>query len=182
MGFNDIRFGADLRVHNSVIENFASASGTFGYSNLERYLFDLPPDVIDHIVHLTYARIGSWSPDAYIRCVKDDLRSVAGAPAMGDTPEDQRLPAGSELLRITSTDPYWVHYDHVSRETLFEVASGSLEGERLIAVTFGHSALLPGFAGELIVPDHPPARDPAVADQLLAAGWAAVRRGLPCEG
>jgi len=49
-------------------------------------------------------------------------------------------------------------------------------------VTFGHSALLPGFAGELIVPDHPPARDPAVADQLLAAGWAAVRRGLPCEG
>ena len=106
----------------------------------------------------------------------------AGAPAMGDTPEDQRLPAGSELLRVTSTDPYWVHYDHVSRETLFQVASGPLEGERLIAVTFGHSALLPGFAGELIVPDHPPARDPAVADQLLAAGWAAVRRGLPCEG
>src|SRR5437667_518390 len=106
----------------------------------------------------------------------------AEAPAMGDTPEDTRLPAGSELLRVTSTDPYWVPYDHVSRETLFEVASGPLEGERLIAVTFGHSALLPGFAGELIVPDHPPSRDPAVADQLLAAGWAAVRRGLPCEG
>jgi hypothetical protein len=106
----------------------------------------------------------------------------AGAPAMGDTPEHQRLPAGSELLRVTSTDPYWVHYDHLSRETLFQVASGPLEGERLIAVTFGHSALLPGMAGALIVPDHPPTRDPAVADRLLAAGWAAVRRGLPYEG
>jgi hypothetical protein len=105
----------------------------------------------------------------------------AGAPAMGATPDAQRLPAGSELIRIASTDPYWVHYDHVSRETLFQVASGPLEGERIVAVTFGHSALLPGFAGALIVPDHPPAHDPAVADHLLVAGWAAVRRGLPHE-
>jgi len=105
----------------------------------------------------------------------------AGAPALPATPDDQRLPAGSELLRIASTDPYWVHYDHVNRETLFQVASGPLEGERLVAVTFGHSALLPGLAGALIVPDHPPARDPAIADRLLAAGWAAVRRGLPHE-
>jgi len=107
--------------------------------------------------------------------------SFAGAPAMGATRDDQRLPSGSELVRIASTDPYWVHYDHVSRETLFQVASGPLEGERLVAVTFGHSPLLPGFAGALVVPDHPPARDPAVADRLLAAGWAAVRRGLPYE-
>jgi hypothetical protein len=105
----------------------------------------------------------------------------AGAPALGATRDDQRLPLGSELLRITSTDPYWVHYDHVNRETLFQVASGPLEGERVVAVTFGHSALLPGLAGALIVPDHPPARDPAVVDRLLAAGWAAVRRGLPYE-
>jgi hypothetical protein len=105
----------------------------------------------------------------------------AGAPALGDTQEDQRLPAGTELIRVTSTDPYWVHYEHVSRETLFQVASGPMEGEHLVAVTFGHSALLPGLAGALIVPDHPPARDPVVADRILAAGWAAVRRGLPHE-
>jgi hypothetical protein len=106
----------------------------------------------------------------------------AGAPALEATPDDQRLPAGTELLRVASTDPYWVHYDHVSRETLFRIMNGPLQGGSLIAVTFGHSALLPGLAGALIAPDHPPAGDPAVAVRLLAAGWAAVRRGLPYEG
>jgi hypothetical protein len=44
MGSNDLRFGVDVRWVNSVIGRFASNSGAFGYSSLERYLLDLPPD------------------------------------------------------------------------------------------------------------------------------------------
>jgi hypothetical protein len=130
------------------------------------------------------ARPASWWEDwnaAMERRHQAKPMWFAGAPALGDTRDDQRLVTGSELIRVTSTDPYWVHYEHVSRETLFQIASGPLEGQHLVAVTFGHSALLPGLAGALIVPDHPPARDPSVADRMLAAGWAAVRRGLPHE-
>jgi hypothetical protein len=33
----------------------------------------------------------------------------------------------------------------------------------------------------LVVPDHPPSRDPQVVIRLLAAGWAALERSLPFE-
>jgi hypothetical protein len=105
----------------------------------------------------------------------------AGTPANGATRPDRRLKAGTRLTRIAATDPFWVHYDAVARETLFRIASGRHEGDTLIAVTFGPSPLLPGLAGALIVPDHPPVRDAVVAARLLAAGWAAVERGLPYE-
>lgn len=105
----------------------------------------------------------------------------AGTPANAATRPDRRLKAGTRLTRVTATDPYWVHYDAVPREMLFRIASGRHTGDTLIAVTFGSSPLLPGLAGALIVPDHPPVHDPMVAERLLAAGWAAVERGLPYE-
>jgi hypothetical protein len=105
----------------------------------------------------------------------------AGTPANPATRPDRRLRAGTRLNRITATDPFWVHYDVVPRETLFRIASGRHEGDTLIAVTFGPSPLLPGLAGALIAPDHPPVRDAGVAARFLAAGWAAVERGLPHE-
>jgi hypothetical protein len=105
----------------------------------------------------------------------------AGTPANAATRPDRRLKRGTLLTRITSTDPFWVHYDAVPRETLFRIATGRHEGDALIAVTFGSSPLLPGLAGALIVPDHPPVHDAMVANRFLAAGWAAVERGLPHE-
>ena len=45
IGANDIRFGIDVRKLQSVLGNFGSESGTFGFSTLERVLLDLPPDV-----------------------------------------------------------------------------------------------------------------------------------------
>jgi hypothetical protein len=106
----------------------------------------------------------------------------AGAPALVGTGEDRRLRAGSGLRRVTVTDPHLVHHDVVGQESLFRIADGPRAGDALIAATFGVSPLLPGLAGVLIAPDHPPVRDPAVAVRLLVAGWAAVERGLPYEG
>jgi hypothetical protein len=107
--------------------------------------------------------------------------SYAGAPALIGTTQDLRLRAGTRLERVTVTDPELVHHDIYSQETLFRVLSGPRAGEALIAATFGLSPLLPGLAGSLIAPDHPPVRDPAVAVRMLVAGWAAVERGLPYE-
>jgi hypothetical protein len=106
----------------------------------------------------------------------------AGTPALVGTGEDRRLRAGTSLRRVTVTDPQLVHHDVVGQETLFRIADGPRAGDALIAATFGVSPLLPGLAGVLIAPDHPPVRDPAVAVRLLVAGWAAVERGLPYEG
>lgn len=92
------------------------------------------------------------------------------------------MDAGTRLTRMTATDPYWVHYDTMDQEVLYRVESGPYQGDVLIAVSFGLSPLLPGLAGALIAPDHPPVRDPDVAKRLLAVGWATVERGLPFEG
>jgi hypothetical protein len=105
----------------------------------------------------------------------------AGAPALPVTPDERRLRAGTPLRRVASTDPYWVAYDGAPQETLYRVGDGPLAGSFVIAVSFGHAPLLPALAGALLAPDHPPARDPAVAVRMLAAGWAAVERGLPYE-
>lgn len=124
---------------------------------------------------------GSWN-----ETLQRDLRSVqvwyAGSPRLPGTPAARHLEAGTRLTRVTQTDPFWVHYESMYEETLFRIDSGPYEGEALIAVTFGLSPLLPGLAGALITPDHPPARDPGLAIRLLAAGWAMVERGLPFEG
>jgi hypothetical protein len=118
--------------------------------------------------------------------LQDDLSAVrvwyAGSPRLMETPAERQLGAGTRLLRVTVTDPYWVHYDTSYQETLYRIESGPHEGEALIAASFGLSPLLPGLAGVLIAPDHPPARDPAVAIRMLTAGWASVERGLPFEG
>ena len=115
-----------------------------------------------------------------------DLRAVrvwyAGSPMLPDTPAPRQMRAGTRLMRVTSTDPYWVHYDTMDQEALYRIESGPYEGDALIAASFGLSPLLPGLAGALIAPDHPPVRDPEVATRLLAAGWATVERGLPFEG
>jgi hypothetical protein len=115
-----------------------------------------------------------------------DLRSTrvwyAGSPHLPGTPANRALPAGTRLRRMATTDPYWVHYDTMDQEVLFLIESGPHEGEALIAVSFGLSPLLPGLAGALIAPDHPPVRDPEVGTRLLAVGWATVERGLPFEG
>lgn len=123
---------------------------------------------------------GSWNDS-----LQRDHRGLhvwyAGAPLLPDTPDARRLRAGTEIELITHTDPFWVHYDTVDQETLFRIRSGPYGGDDLITASFGLSPLLPGLAGTLIAPDHPPARDPAVAMRLLTAGWAAVERGLPFE-
>ncbi len=103
----------------------------------------------------------------------------AGAPANPWT--EAVLGAGTRLRRLTVTDPEYVHYDGAPQETLFRVEEGPYRGDALIAVSFGLSPLLPGLAGVLIAPDHPPVRDTAVGVRMLAAGWAAVERGLPHE-
>jgi hypothetical protein len=41
---HDLRFGADIRVLHSILGNFGSAGGAFGFSSLDRFLLDLPPD------------------------------------------------------------------------------------------------------------------------------------------
>ena len=105
----------------------------------------------------------------------------AGAPAMPMTPATRRLTGGTSLRRVTASDPHGVVYDGAPQETLFRIEDGPLAGDALVAVTFGHSPLLPAFSGVLLAPDHPPARDRRVAVRLLAAGWAAVERGLPFE-
>jgi hypothetical protein len=103
----------------------------------------------------------------------------AGAPANPWT--DVRLTAGTRLLRLTVTDPQFVHYDGAPQETLFRIEDGEHRGDALIAISFGLSPLLPGLAGVLIAPDHPPVRDTRVGVRILAAGWSAVERGLPHE-
>lgn len=105
----------------------------------------------------------------------------AGAPAMPLTPPARRLMAGTRLERIAITDPHWVTYDGAAQETLFRIVDGDLAGDSLVVITFGHAPLLPALAGTLVAPDHPPALDPQIAVRLLAAGWAAVERGLPFE-
>lgn len=105
----------------------------------------------------------------------------AGAPAMPLTPIERRLAAGTRLRRITSTDPFWVAYDGAPLETLYAIQDGPLAGASLVAVSFGPAPLLPALAGVLVATDHPPSRDPQIAVRLLAAGWAAVERGLPFE-
>ena len=105
----------------------------------------------------------------------------AGAPAMPVTPNQRRLAAGTSLRRIASTDPARIAHDRTAEESLYEIGAGPFASDSLVAVSFGPSPLLPGLAGALIAPDHPPARDPQVAIRLLAAGWSAVERGLPFE-
>lgn len=105
----------------------------------------------------------------------------AGAPAMPMTPRPRRLASGTRLLRIAVTDPRWVTYHDAPQETLYRIMNGRHRGDSLVAITFGPSALLPSLAGALIAPDHPPVLDPQVAIGMLAAGWAAVERGLPHE-
>lgn len=105
----------------------------------------------------------------------------AGSPTLPLTPRTLRVTTGTRLLRVAATDPYWMAYDGAPQETLFRIEEGPHAGASLVAVTFGHTALLPALAGSLIAPDHAPNRDPAVAIRTLAAGWAAVERGLPYE-
>jgi hypothetical protein len=105
----------------------------------------------------------------------------AGAPAMPLTPPSHRLVAGTRVRRIATTDPHLVAYDGVGQETLFSIEDGDHAGSSLVTVSFGHAPLLPALAGVLVAPDHPPVLDPPVAVRLLAAGWAAVERGLPHE-
>lgn len=93
----------------------------------------------------------------------------------------RRLPAGTRLRRLATTDPAWVTYDGRAQETLYSIIGGAMAGQSLIAVTFGPAPLLPALAGVLIAPDHPPAHDANVVVRMLAAGWAAVERGLPYE-
>ncbi len=103
----------------------------------------------------------------------------AGSPSNPWTAE--RLTAGTRLRRLTVTDPQFVHYDGAVQETLFRIEDGPQRGDALIAISFGLSPLLPGLAGALIAPDHPPVRDTSVRVRMLAAGWSAVERGLPHE-
>jgi hypothetical protein len=103
----------------------------------------------------------------------------AGSPANPWT--GVRLRAGTRLRRLTVTDPQFIHYDGAPQETLFRIEGGEHRGDALVAVTFGLSPLLPGLAGALIAPDHPPVRDQQVGVRMLAAGWSAVERGLPHE-
>ena len=139
----------------------------------------------DLALDATQPRRASWW-ESWNETLQRDLRKVrvwyAGSPLLPDTPPAHQLRAGTRLMRVTSTDPYWVHYDTMYQETLYRIESGRYEGDALIAASFGLSPLLPGLAGVLIAPDHPPVRDPEVAIRLLAAGWAAVERGLPFEG
>jgi hypothetical protein len=139
----------------------------------------------DLALDATQPRRSSWW-ESWNETLQGDLRAVrvwyAGSPLLPDTPPGRQLRAGTRLTRVTTTDPYWVHYDTMYQETLFRIESGRYEGDALIAATFGLSPLLPGLAGTLIAPDHPPVRDPEVAIRLLAAGWASVERGLPFEG
>lgn len=138
----------------------------------------------DLALDATESRGGGWW-EGWNETLEAEYAAVAvwygGAPALVGTPEDRRLRAGTELRRVTATDPRLVHHDILGQETLFRIASGPRAGEALIAATFGVSPLLPGLAGALLAPDHPPVRDPAVAVRLLVAGWAAVERGLPYE-
>ncbi len=139
----------------------------------------------DLALDATQPRRSSWW-ESWNETLQRDLRAVrvwyAGSPLLPDTPPGRQLRAGTRLTRVTTTDPYWVHYDTMYQETLFRIESGRYEGDALIAATFGLSPLLPGLAGTLIAPDHPPVRDPEVAIRLLAAGWASVERGLHFEG
>ena len=105
----------------------------------------------------------------------------AGAPVLPITPLAGRLTAGTRLLRVATTDPFWVTYDATAQDTLFRIIDGPRGGDSLIAVTFGPAPLLPALAGVLVAPDHPPVRDRAIAARLLAAGWPIVGRGLPYE-
>ena len=139
----------------------------------------------DLALDVTEPRRPSWW-ESWTDTLQRDQRShrtwYAGAPLLPDTPEWRRLCAGTRLTRLTATDPYWVHYDTVSQEVLYRIDDGPYAGDALIAASFGLSPLLPGLAGVLIGPDHPPSYDPAAILRLLTAGWAAVERGLPYEG
>ena len=132
----------------------------------------------------TDPRPGTWW-SAWNETLERDHQSgriwFAGSPAMPLTPAGHRLDAGTAIRRIATTDPYWVIYDGAPQETLLRIEEGPLAGGSLIIVSFGHAPLLPALAGALVAPDHPPARDPQVAVRVLAAGWAAVERGLPYE-
>lgn len=128
-------------------------------------------------------RAGWWAgwTESLERRLRDRPSWFAGAPAMPQTLPDRRLTTGTRLRRLTTTDPRWVVYDGEPMEVLYVILDGARAGDTVIAVGFGPAPLLPAFSGALIAPDHPPVRDPAVAVRLVAAGWAAVRRGLPDE-
>lgn len=123
----------------------------------------------------------SWT-DSLQRAQRRQDVWYAGAPLLQDSPVDQCLAAGTHLTRMTATDPYWVHYDTIEQEVLYHIDDGPHAGDALIAASFGLSPLLPGLAGALIAPDHPPVHDPEHAKRMLTAGWTAVEKGLPYEG
>jgi hypothetical protein len=140
--------------------------------------------VADIALDITERRRRSWWSgwnDSLQRAHRMQRVWYAGAPILPDTPAWRRLRAGTRLTRITVTDPTWVHHDGTDEETLYRIEDGDQAGDALIAASFGLSPLLPGFAGALIAPDHPPTRDTLVATRMLTAGWAAVERGLPYE-
>jgi hypothetical protein len=138
----------------------------------------------DLALDIAEPRRTSWW-ESWNDTLQRDLRAArvwyAGSPALPGTPPSGRLETGTRLRRLATTDPYWVHYDTMDQEVLFVVESGPHQGDAVIAVSFGLSPLLPGLAGALIAPDHPPVRDPDVGVRLLAVGWATVERGLPFE-
>lgn len=152
---------------------------------------DVPHDphafvvVADLALDITEPRRASWWVswnEGLQRAQRLQRVWYAGAPILPDTPPWRRLRAGTRLSRVTATDPFWVHYDGVDEETLYRIEEGPHAGAALIVTSFGLSPLLPAFAGALITPDHPPARDTMLATRMLTAGWAAVERGLPFEG
>ena len=106
----------------------------------------------------------------------------AGAPAMPVTAPARRLPAGTRLRRVADHRPV---LGRLRRRAAGVAAAdrGRTVGRRLARGRHASATppLLPALAGTLVAPDHPPARDPQVAVRLLAAGWAAVERGLPYE-
>ena len=138
----------------------------------------------DLALDVTEPRRPSWW-ESWNESLQRDHRAqhvwYAGSAILPDTPEWRRLRAGTRLTRLTATDPYWVHYDTVEQETLYRIESGRYAGDALIAASFGLSPLLPGLAGALIAPEHPPVHDTEVATRMLTAGWAAVEQGLPYE-
>ena len=174
-------------------------SARLSISELPRVLLPRCDERCQHVAHdpRSFVVIGNLALDvaeprrtswweSWNDTLQRDLRTVrawyAGSPTLPHTPRARQMDAGTRLTRMTATDPYWVHYDTMDQEVLYRVESGPHEGDVLIAVSFGLSPLLPGLAGALIAPDHPPVRDPDVAKRLLAVGWATVERGLPFEG
>jgi hypothetical protein len=132
---------------------------------------DLRVVLADLNVVQTHRRDGGWWHCGVKTEIEREPEWEAVGPATAETPAEARLPRLTRLRCIATTDCSWGAICHPLTpvfEDLHEILDGPFAGGQLVTVRYRPSDIDSGLAGKLVVPDHPPARDPGAADRRLA--------------